>query len=257
MVKAVFLDFDYTIYSHKTTCIPASAKRAILALKEKGVKVFLATGRNTAELDIFPEYKELHFDGFIMLNGQVCLDGEYKTVFKKSFDSQSLKALVDLFNSKTQPIVFIEENDNYINYTDPIVTLANGEIGCLDHKAKPYSGNPVYLAVAYIKKDEEAELLSKLPGCCLKRWGDNGVDIVCEGTDKAESIKKYLDILGIRPEETLAIGDSYNDIDMIKNAGIGIAMGNSIKELKDVADYTTTDIDDNGLENALRHYGLI
>ena len=55
----------------------------------------------------------------------------------------------------------------------------------------------------------------------------------------------------------MAFGDGENDIDMIRYAGIGVAMGNGIKNLKSAADYITTDIDDDGIENALKHFGLI
>ena len=62
---------------------------------------------------------------------------------------------------------------------------------------------------------------------------------------------------GLRPGETMAFGDGENDIDMIRFAGIGVAMGNAIKNLKSAADYITTDIDDDGIANALKHFGLI
>ena len=62
---------------------------------------------------------------------------------------------------------------------------------------------------------------------------------------------------GLRPGETMAFGDGENDIDMIRFAGIGVAMGNAIKNLKSAADYITTDIDDDGIANALQHFGLI
>ena len=55
----------------------------------------------------------------------------------------------------------------------------------------------------------------------------------------------------------MAFGDSSNDIAMIKKAGIGIAMGNAIPELKQQADYVTTSILDQGISNALKHFKLI
>ena len=55
----------------------------------------------------------------------------------------------------------------------------------------------------------------------------------------------------------MAFGDGGNDTSMIRTAGIGIAMGNALETLKQVADYTTTSVDENGVLNALRHFKLI
>ena len=70
-------------------------------------------------------------------------------------------------------------------------------------------------------------------------------------------IKRYLDIIGIKPEEIIAFGDAENDLDMIRFAGIGVAMGNGEEAVKAAADYVTADIDDDGIEKALKHFNLI
>ncbi len=61
----------------------------------------------------------------------------------------------------------------------------------------------------------------------------------------------------ISQPETMAFGDGENDIDMIRFAGIGVAMGNGIPALQKAADYVTDDIDEDGIANALHHFGLI
>ena len=55
----------------------------------------------------------------------------------------------------------------------------------------------------------------------------------------------------------MAFGDGGNDISMLKTAAIGVAMGNANDEVKDAADYITTSVDEDGIQNALRHFGLI
>ena len=62
---------------------------------------------------------------------------------------------------------------------------------------------------------------------------------------------------GFDAERTIAFGDGGNDTSMILQAGIGIAMGNAIEPLKQVADYVTASIDDDGIAEALRHFGVI
>ena len=62
---------------------------------------------------------------------------------------------------------------------------------------------------------------------------------------------------GIKLEETMAFGDGGNDIDMLKHAGIGVAMGNAGDNVKEIADYITTSVDDDGITNALKHFNVI
>lgn len=257
MIKAVFLDFDYTIYSHRTKSIPQSAFDAIKTLKSKGIKVILATGRNLEELELFPVYKTVGFDGFILLNGQICLDENFNTICSYPFKEPALSALVNLFNKRKQPVVFIEKDRIYVNYESPVISKANGEILCLKHKEGQYTGDELYLAVAYITREEEPGLLKQLPGCAFKRWGDFGIDIVNEGVDKAEGIKTFMKILNIDRSQTLAAGDSDNDCLMLEFAGTSIAMGNGTARAKAAADFVTEDIDSDGLAFALKKYNLI
>ena len=70
-------------------------------------------------------------------------------------------------------------------------------------------------------------------------------------------IQRYLKLLGIKREEIIAFGDAENDLEMIRYAGIGVAMGNGEEAVKAVADYVTADIDDDGIEKALKHFKLI
>ena len=71
------------------------------------------------------------------------------------------------------------------------------------------------------------------------------------------STKMFLQQAGIAPEDAYAIGDGYNDITMMKVVGHSIAMGNAVDELKEVADYVTADILDDGLYKAFEHYDLL
>ena len=62
---------------------------------------------------------------------------------------------------------------------------------------------------------------------------------------------------GIRLEETMAFGDGGNDISMLRHAGIGVAMGNAKDDVKVIADYVTASVDDNGIADALKHFGIL
>ena len=83
------------------------------------------------------------------------------------------------------------------------------------------------------------------------------VEFVPKGTSKATGIAWLCDYLGVDCADTYAIGDSVNDLDMLTFVGHGIAMGNASQLAKDVAEYVTTDIHEDGIMHAMEHYGLI
>lgn len=87
--------------------------------------------------------------------------------------------------------------------------------------------------------------------------GNMGADVVEQEASKAEGLKRLCQYYGIGLGQTIAFGDSMNDYEIVREAGIGIAMGNSVEELKAVADYVTDDIDRDGVWKACRQLGLI
>ena len=106
-------------------------------------------------------------------------------------------------------------------------------------------------------KEEEEGFLSHLPGCKAARWNPYFTDIVPADGGKPVGLQKTLERWGIRQEESMAFGDGGNDIDMLRYAGVGVAMGNASDDVKLAADYVTADVDDDGVRRALEHYGVI
>ena len=82
-------------------------------------------------------------------------------------------------------------------------------------------------------------------------------ELVPKGHSKGTGILKVCEILKIPVSETIAFGDSANDIEMLKTAGLSVCMGNGTDEAKAVSDYVTTDILDDGIYNALKHFELL
>ena len=83
------------------------------------------------------------------------------------------------------------------------------------------------------------------------------LELIPKGTSKASGIQWICNYLQISRENTFAIGDSTNDMEMLKYVQHGIAMGNGQQRVKDIAEYVTDDIHRDGLYKAMAHYGLI
>ena len=89
--------------------------------------------------------------------------------------------------------------------------------------------------------------------------GKTGADVIEKGMSKAEGLIRLSRYFGEKEDlsQLIAFGDSMNDYEIIRAAGIGIAMGNAIEELKTAADYVTDDIGRDGVYKACLHFGLI
>ena len=115
----------------------------------------------------------------------------------------------------------------------------------------------MYQVLAFVPAHEKKILDDLLDECAVTSWNDTGIDIIPRGGGKSAGIHKFMEEYGIERSEIMAFGDGENDIDMLQFAGIGVAMGNAGDKVKAAADYVTDSVDANGIENALRHFGLL
>ena len=113
MVKAIFFDIDGTLIPIGQHKMPQDTIDALKQLKKKGIKIFIATGRAMNELNIITD--TISFDGYITLNGQVCLNEDYEVFYGNPIPLKDLNVLVELFSEKKLPVVMVEKDKYYIN----------------------------------------------------------------------------------------------------------------------------------------------
>ena len=256
MIKTIFFDVDGTLISHTLHDVPPSTRAALRQLQEKGIPCVVATGRHLLELETLP-VKDIPFDGYVTLNGQLCLDRDKRILFDSSFTDPDKTALAALFQEKTLPVMLVEKGAMYINYIDPYVEKAQAAISTPLPDVGTYTGNDFYQAIVYLGKEQEASLSQLLPNCDLARWNAYAVDIIPRRGGKTAGMAAYLEKAGIAPCDTMAFGDGENDTDMLDFVGLGVAMGNAEPQVKAHADYVTGSVDEDGIAEALKFWKII
>lgn len=256
MIKAAFFDVDGTLLSHKTKQVPESARAALAKLKENGIQCIVSTGRQLREMEKLP-MGGVAFDGYITMNGQLTLDKDKQPLYGMPLQGEVKEYALKLFREKKIPVILVEQDRLYVNQECQRVTEVQTSISSKVPPVGEYAGADFYQACLYINADEECVLAPIAGKCVVTRWHPGGVDVIAKGGGKRTAVARYCEEHGWKSDEIIAFGDSENDLEMIRFAGIGVALGNAEPEVKLAADYVTADIDDDGVAKALKHFGLI
>ena len=230
-------------------------------MRAAGVKVFISTGRH---IDWVDNLGDTEFDGYVTVNGAMCLLADKSTcIYKKCIDSSDIRRLVPFAQSHTMPIVVVPAQEEiFITAIDDSVLTVRDMLHIKPIPVKSITAAPTddtvqLMAFAPMQERTESGLFSHvLTHCIPTSWNPYFCDICPQGSDKAVGMERMAAYFGISMDETMAFGDGDNDISMIEAAGVGVAMGNAAPEVQAKADFVTTAVDNHGVLNALRHFGL-
>lgn len=250
---AVFLDVDGTLLSD-SFIIPQRNLEAIAAARAKGHLVFINTGRSLGNIP--PVLMEqLNFDGIIAGSGaMIIMNGEVKLDCSMS---------ADLVKRVLEYVLEHEEYWALFEGKKDVYAVSNGIRKRQDYQIplekpedylKMCSGDQIQvIAMGKIVPEEFREFFRD--ELTVFQF-DTYADLVVKGLNKAVGIQKVLELTGVKKENTIAIGDSNNDYDMLEFAGIGVAMANSQQRILDMADYVTDTNHNCGVAKAIEKFLL-
>lgn len=253
----MFFDIDGTLVSFKSHTVPESARRAIARLREQGVKVFIATGRLMKHVAIV---NDIEVDGYITVNGGYCITSAGEVIFESAFPRATVERVIDLSEQYGFDLNVMTHQDMYVSSmgerVKKIASMINIMPTVADVRAIAAT-QPVVQMCPYISRELEQEIMPLLPDCVGSRWIETFMDLNVRGVDKSLGIQQVMNYYGLTMAEAMAFGDGGNDLPMVRDAAVGVAMGNASDELKAVADYITSSVDEDGVSRALEHFGLI
>ena len=260
MIKAVFFDVDGTLVSFKTHKVSQGTLDAIKQMQAKNIKVFVATGRHPSILYLGNNVDEIKFDGFVTLNGQYCFTDKNEVIYEKHICKEDIESIVKFIKENDITCGFVEDKEMYLNQiTDSVRNVLNSvnlPIPLITDISRAIHGK-VFQLNPYIPVDFQDKFMEAMPDCEATRWSPLFIDVIPAGGGKHVAIEKIMDYYGYSRDEIMAFGDGGNDKTMIMAAGIGIAMGNANEDVKEVADYVTASVDDEGVVKALKYFNII
>ena len=265
--KMIVLDLDGTLTNDKKEITPRTFE-ALMEAQRRGVKVVLASGRPT--YGIVPLARQLRLeenDGYILAyNGGAissCRTGE--TIFNQTLDhslipilhKETVEAGLEILTYQGDAIAASRKDDKYVLHEAFINKMPVIEFEDFPSQVQPpvnkclIVGDPKPLIeIEKVLSEKYPEILSVYRSCGFF------LECVPPGIEKSNSLDKLITSLGIDRSEVIAVGDGYNDLGLIRYAGLGVAMANASTELHDEADYITWSNQEDGVAHVVEKFIL-
>ncbi|WP_084710654.1 Cof-type HAD-IIB family hydrolase [Ornithinibacillus californiensis] len=276
-VKAIALDMDGTLLN-PNGLVEESLIHHLQHLREKGIKIFIATGRTQKEIDdVFPSH--IHLDGYVTANG-MGIYTKKKQLAQFSLEEHLLRKVIaeareEKIYYEVHPVeesrfALTEDKDYFISELEKTIprTLLENElnsrtealrqnINWVNHLSYENIVKVYFFSVDTTKINDWKNRLLELKqetDFSMSSSSLHNVEIMVSGVTKGTGIQLLLDEYRISKESLLVVGDSENDLPMFELAGHAVAMKNAEDNVKEQADEVTTfTYEKNGLYHYLKN----
>ncbi|WP_329905336.1 Cof-type HAD-IIB family hydrolase [Porphyromonas pogonae] len=264
--KIIALDVDGTLVTSDGVLAERDKNALIRIQEESGMRIILASGRPPQGLKALANDLKLdEYSGYILpFNGGQVINCRTKKVISEN--TLSKEVVAELYEmSKEHGLTILTYGSKGIiseNPEDPFLQeearLNQMDVIRVENFLEAVNFNPPKcLLVGPPERVKEVEGLFKLDlqgKVNVFRSAEFFLELVPWGVHKAQAIAGLLDKLDLNRNELIAVGDSFNDVEMIQYAGLGVAMANAKEPVKACADYVTTDNDNAGIAHMLDKY---
>lgn len=265
--RAIALDLDGTLTNHDKVVTPRT-RQALLKAQELGTIIILASGRPTYGIVPVAECLELEKRGGYILSyngGNIVNAKTGEKLFSQFLPDAVIPILYKYAKEKNHALLGYAGNeiitempdDQYVKEESRINKMNIRKVDNLLDALEPHptkllmTGDPTDM----IKAEEElVEILGEKMD--IFRSAPFFLELVPKGIDKAQSLLRLLSKINLTPADLMAFGDGYNDLSMLKLASVGVAMANAAPEVRADADYVTLSNEEDGVAEALLHFGM-
>ena len=256
--KAVFFDIDHTLFSHTLDAVPASAITAISRLKKNGSKCAICTSRTWEEMVNVPQEVLNMMDGIVCAQGGMILD-QGKVFSVKTIDDKDAERVINYCREHGLVIRYggaHGENSHDLHYTQEI-----SDVFYSLYRMRPgqtlWKHQPLVNIIFYTRDENQVEeVRSLLKNSHLMPMKFSN-EVTGNNVNKASGMLELAEHWGFEQQDTVAFGDGYNDVEMIRTAGLGVAMGNGCDAVKEAADFVADDIDNDAIYKTCIKFDLI
>lgn len=239
-IQLIALDMDGTLLGSNHR-VSETNNEAIIKAREKGVEVIISTGRHYQTSSYIAKELDIHY--LITVNGSEIWTMTGELIARQTLDARIIEKLVAL-KDEHQTWAWLSSTDQIWRGEVPNDILAHEWLKFGFDTKDPETKGKI---METIESWEEIELSNSSP---------TNIEVNAVGVNKAAAIEVVCERIGISMSQVMAMGDSLNDIKMIEQAGLGIAMGNAQEEVKKVADWETTTNDQDGVARAIEEWIL-
>ena len=265
--KLLVLDLDGTLTNTRKE-VTEHTRTTLIKAQEQGLKIVLASGRPTYGIAPLANLLQLNkYEGYVLsYNGGEIIN--WKTgelLYKNLLDPEVLPYLYQCANDNHFAIVTYDGEYVLTEYPDDEYVLKEAllnvmKIKKVDNFLKAVQhpiakclivGEPTRLAV--LEKEMYNHLHDQMG---VFRSEPYFLELVPKGIDKAQSLAVLLKEIGMTKDEMIAVGDGFNDLSMIKYAGLGVAMSNAQEVVKENADFITLSNEEDGVAHVVEKFIL-
>ncbi|MCD8153755.1 MAG: HAD family hydrolase [Clostridiales bacterium] len=261
--KILFFDIDGTLFTPYPFSVPESTAAALKKARENGHLTFVNTGRTRSMIP--EEIRALDFDGYVLGCGTRVYMHD-RQLFFRTIPNLLCREVVDMARECRVAVTY--EGGSRLLYDGANLARSAFMEEFLsaypkeDLSAYGREESCVYTFDKFLVQLLPESHREKFRSFCESHFSilahtEDVWEVVQKGCSKATGMEFLLKRLGISVEDSFAFGDGINDLPMLEYAGTGVAMGNASKDILPYCGYQTTPVDQDGIWNALEHFGLI
>ena len=245
-VKIIFFDIDGTLLNPQTGCVSEKTVLTLSRLHKRGIRICISTDRAPSEV---PDFGSLKFDAYCTYNGSLCYT-DSEVLHSNPIAPEDVAQVLENAAGIGRPVSVAGRDRLAANGLDPDLAdyyrLANLELTVapdFDDACR----EDVYQILIGCRQTDHAALVKRTNGVKIAVSWDRAVDVIPANSGKGTAIARVLSHFGLDASQSMAFGDSLNDLEMLRTVGVGVAMGNAKPQLKAIADDVCGAVSEDGI----------